>query len=128
LLPQFVGKLENLSADWQSLRGRYPLLGEIPCEFFERLFSEGAARSLMSFLDIDYREPDFARHVSVSRNDSELDESLRERIYRYYEATYVRVEWEIAAVRICCANSGPITGGLDDWRVLSFPAPILSEP
>jgi len=82
----------------------------------------------MSFLDIDYREPDFARHVSVSRNDSELDESLRERIYRYYEATYVRVEWEIAAVRICCANSGPITGGLDDWRVLSFPAPILSEP
>lgn len=30
LLPRFVGKLENLDADWRSLRDRLPILGELP--------------------------------------------------------------------------------------------------
>lgn len=56
--------------------------------FFELLFREEAVKRLCSDLDLPYRRPHFDQPVNVSEKQSDISESTKAEIARYYAPVY----------------------------------------
>jgi hypothetical protein len=66
--------------------------GEVIEEFFERLFTPAAIKTICARLGLDYREPDFARATNVSGKSADIPVETKRRVALLYKDVYSFLE------------------------------------
>ncbi|MEM6826678.1 MAG: sulfotransferase [Pseudomonadota bacterium] len=62
--------------------------GQVHVEFYERLFTDEAVRSLTEFVGVEAKKADFAKQVNAGLQTSSLDPKMAKRAGEIYSGTY----------------------------------------